>query len=495
MRASLRAGLALALVLTVSGARPAGAQVQVVDDFQAGLFQTGMEISHTLNRGYVASRFVGQVTVVDLETNEALRTLNARGGTIISLSPDEELLVATAQNREHFVYRTSDNSLAATVQAGTFSDFGAGLGWSADGAFLYILRVPTSPTVPSTLHEISTETFLETRVLEIPDVPIFGPPFFLAVSPGAPYAIVPQTFQDPDAVAIIDLEQMEILASLNTGAGPADVAFSENGRRAYLSGRGPNRVSVIDLPQAIEIDRFDTDASAGALSFDAATSRLAVRCTDLIQVLDVETGDSIVSIPIPDVVEVALVPYTGFAVATVYETDTLHVADVDPTSVTFGTVVQVLTLPGCVGTCDPLDVVLHPNGQRAYVLSDNLLRVDVLDLPSPPLTIELIPEGFSFPAGGRVRFEAILTNHTNAPIDLTGWIDVFKPNGNPFGANPVLGPRTRTLGPGQSISKSASHPIGAGVPPSGPYRTVGLVGSFPDGAVSTSGFRYFVTDP
>ena len=78
------------------------------------------------------------------------------------------------------------------------------------------------------------------------------------------------------------------------------------------------------------------------------------------------------------------------------------------------------------------------------------------------------------------------------PQPIDGWIDLVKPNGVPYGGNPVLGPKSKTLGPGQSITKTVRFRIGGSVPPSGPYITRGSVGSFAGGAIHTSDFRFLV---
>lgn len=99
--------------------------------------------------------------------------------------------------------------------------------------------------------------------------------------------------------------------------------------------------------------------------------------------------------------------------------------------------------------------MLHPKGLRGYVLSANRLRVDAAALPAPDVSLYLVPERFGFRAGERVRFRATVTNHTETVQAITGRVDVDKPSGNPFGGNPVVGPVTKSLAPGQ-------YPAGAG---------------------------------
>jgi hypothetical protein len=69
----------------------------------------------------------------------------------------------------------------------------------------------------------------------------------------------------------------------------------------------------------------------------------------------------------------------------------------------------------------------------------------------------------------------------------------LKPNGVPDQGNPIKGPKTKTLAPGQVITKTAPFRVPLRIAPSGPYALVGSAGSFLD-ATEQSSFEFAVVE-
>ncbi len=115
-------------------------------------------------------------------------------------------------------------------------------------------------------------------------------------------------------------------------------------------------------------------------------------------------------------------------------------------------------------------------------------------IPSP-FSIELRAASTEVPPGGDLEFDVTVTNLSSASGSTTAWIDVTKPNGQPYGGNPIVGPKAATLGAGRTLTRSIRLRIPARIPPSGPYTVTGRLGDFPAGASIESSFEFTVATP
>lgn len=472
---------------------PATAQVTISDSFSVRFPHESFDVARTLDRAYIGTTFLGEVHVVDLATNDVIGVMDGRGGGYASLSPNEEWVIVSAMGRDHHVYRTSDNLREATIQVGDFNgELSLGIGWSPDSAYAFILRVESSPSEQSVLYKIDASNFQMVSQVEVGGLTIFARGF-LHIAPGGSRALIIDNFVNPNVMRVVDTDAMSVLGSVDVGPLPGVPVFDSSGEHAWIPSSGNDQVAVLDMQTLQVVRQFDTADNPGALSFDEATGRLALLAAGgTVQLFDADSGTLLASVVVPGGNSVTLQPYLGTALVTVGGSDELVVIDFNPASPTFGTILQRLTLPGCAGSCQPTGVALHPDGLRGYTLSFNRQRIDVLDLPTPDVSLYLIPQQFAYNAGDLVRFEARVTNHTGVAQDITGWIDVIKPNGNPFPANPVAGPASKTLGPGRTITRTVGYRIGATVPPSGPYQTAGRLGMFPAPVTFSSSFPFFV---
>lgn len=136
--------------------------------------------------------------------------------------------------------------------------------------------------------------------------------------------------------------------------------------------------------------------------------------------------------------------------------------------------------------CDLWSVSLASTGE--------LPPVERLTPAEPPLTldIELDRVTASVPPGGFLEYDVTVHNPFPTVTGVAVWIDVIKPNGSPWVGNPILGPRSATLLPGQQVTKRIAMRIPVGTPPSGPYTMRGSIGLVPDVAEDTSEFTFQV---
>lgn len=77
-------------------------------------------------------------------------------------------------------------------------------------------------------------------------------------------------------------------------------------------------------------------------------------------------------------------------------------------------------------------------------------------------------------------FEVVVENTSPTVQNVDSWVDIRKPDGSPFSGNPIAGPRTRTLTPGQTVMRTITVRVPRRAPaPSGPYTVRGSLGRFP----------------
>jgi len=117
---------------------------------------------------------------------------------------------------------------------------------------------------------------------------------------------------------------------------------------------------------------------------------------------------------------------------------------------------------------------------------------DELDTPTPVADLALNYGGAPVLPGTFINFTArlVVDDCYTSPQTFDAWIDVFLPNGHPFGGNPVFGPMNLTLPPGFSIS---SFPISLFVPaqaPPGIFTLVGNTGIYGSEVYDSSGFDF-----
>jgi hypothetical protein len=105
-----------------------------------------------------------------------------------------------------------------------------------------------------------------------------------------------------------------------------------------------------------------------------------------------------------------------------------------------------------------------------------------------PVSIELIPESVIVKRGGKLCFDATLTNEVDTTQVWDVWTEAILPNGSVKAVEP---PRTFTLSGGQSISAHICHKVPGGAP-LGDYTYCAKVGMYPADVVAMDCFDFTV---
>src|SRR5690606_18976751 len=92
------------------------------------------------------------------------------------------------------------------------------------------------------------------------------------------------------------------------------------------------------------------------------------------------------------------------------------------------------------------------------------------------------------PSGGTFRYRVTLTNATDQPQTMQGWVEAVLPNGTAYG--PLLGPKTVTLQAGQTLGPVRFRQRVPAAAPPGEYQIRVRVGDYPDTVVSEDTFTF-----
>jgi DNA-binding beta-propeller fold protein YncE len=170
--------------------------------------------------------------------------------------------------------------------------------------------------------------------------------------------------------------------------------------------------------------------------------------------LDHETGDILLDFPAPQERGMGIA-VDGISLWNAdYINDTIH--ELDPAT---GDVVKSFPAPD-----DSPHDLAYDGHYLWVVIGGGANMLYQIEPGNKNVSIALAPESATVPAGGELVVNGSLLNHTESPQMFSFHVDVYFPNGNPYPGNPVFGPFTLTMQPGQSFSGSLSHHIPNGAP-------------------------------
>ena len=138
---------------------------------------------------------------------------------------------------------------------------------------------------------------------------------------------------------------------------------------------------------------------------------------------------------------------------------------------------------GCIGA---FDAVNPPPGYGFQVLvnpNDVVLEVT----QAPPVSIALRPQAEPVvipPEGGTFAFDVFVINQSAVAQTVDVWIQISKDD-----VGKTLGPVSRTLAPGDSLSHTVTQFV-PGALPAGSYTVTGNVGAFPGAIDDSDGFTF-----
>lgn len=107
------------------------------------------------------------------------------------------------------------------------------------------------------------------------------------------------------------------------------------------------------------------------------------------------------------------------------------------------------------------------------------------------VTLDLVPEAASVPPGGDLNVTVYLTNGSAKEVTYDGWADVTLPNSQPYAGNPIIGPKSITLNPGQTKEFHLTHHVPANAP-LGVYTYEGMYGWDHDLLAASDSFTFTV---
>ena len=128
-------------------------------------------------------------------------------------------------------------------------------------------------------------------------------------------------------------------------------------------------------------------------------------------------------------------------------------------------------------------VVASDRDNGLFILRPNLPLAQTVSVD-----IEAVGGPITIPAsGGPFTFRATLTNASSQPQTVDAWVAALLPNGNEYN-RPVLGPRTVTLAPNQTLGPLTYTRTVPANAPAGVYTIELRAGDYPDNAEATDSF-------
>jgi YVTN family beta-propeller protein len=274
-----------------------------------------------------------------------------------------------------------------------------------DGRHAYVANATTS-----TVSVISTASNTVIATISVPT------PSRVAVSPDGSEAYVTECPDNCPAgsqgdVAVIDTASNRVTASITVGSGPFGVAFTPDGRHAYVTDRNATAVSVIDtashtVTATITVGVFPTSV---AVSPDGREAYVTNATTNTVSVISTASNTVLTTIPTGS---------SAFSVAFTPDSRYAYVDNLDN-----GTVAVVSTASNAVITnigvgAQAFGVAVSPDGRYAYVSDGNSNVVSVIDVSRNVVTATIpvaTPNGVAFTPDGR---HAYVTNRNSGTASV-----------------------------------------------------------------------------
>jgi YVTN family beta-propeller protein len=220
---------------------------------------------------YVGSHAPGRLLVVDLETGTTTAELRIEGfrqPQALLLAPEGDRLFATFPNQHEIgvLDPATGAVLGLVADPGVRPDLAV---LSADGATLWVSNIGPPPTVRA----------VDTATLEVRAVAEVGlSPEGLRPAPDGSVLLVPCA--GDDEVVVLALPGLDELARIEVGEFPRSVAYSADGRLAYVANRISDTISEIDLATLTVRRELPTGDGPETIRLDPSSGRLFVVGTD-----------------------------------------------------------------------------------------------------------------------------------------------------------------------------------------------------------------------
>jgi uncharacterized repeat protein (TIGR01451 family) len=195
------------------------------------------EPAQASGRAYVVNRGSNSVSVIDTATQQVIKTIEVGTAPVaLALTPDEsKVYVVNRGSHNVSVITTATLQVTTTISVG----FGpAAILITPTGQRAYVANRDEVPNGTVSVLNPTTDTLLDT-------LPAYRPfPSVLALSPAGTVLFV----LGPGSrfVGVVDTTTNQV-ARIEIDDDPVAVAFSPDGRRAYIANQGGNTVVVLDI--------------------------------------------------------------------------------------------------------------------------------------------------------------------------------------------------------------------------------------------------------
>ena len=98
---------------------------------------------------------------------------------------------------------------------------------------------------------------------EVKRIPVHGQPIFVMASPDQHAVWVNFAYPDNDTLQVIDVDTLEIMASLNPGPAVLHMEFTPRGEHIWVSVRDANEVHIYDTYSLEKLGRLDVESPSG----------------------------------------------------------------------------------------------------------------------------------------------------------------------------------------------------------------------------------------
>jgi YVTN family beta-propeller protein len=219
-----------------------------VGDVGTGTDSSGMAITPDGLYCYMANHWSSVVSVIRISDNTNIASIGGidSGGYDVAITPDGQYAYVLGRTGNIYKINTSNNQLISTITK-NFGGSGANvsIAISPDGQYFYI-----AGRLESILHVYSTVSDTEIRTVSFPsnlsgvDVTPDGNYIYVLRRDGGLSIVSAANYNIVDTISIAGTDQFSTM--------PAGIAFSPNGKYAYISNNVTNKIIVIDTGNTLK---------------------------------------------------------------------------------------------------------------------------------------------------------------------------------------------------------------------------------------------------
>jgi len=244
------------------------ARNKVTEEIPVGLHPHSVIIDRSGDKAYVSNQWSDNVSVIDLKNEEVIDTIKTGGGPAgLALSANEKFLYSV--NSFSSDISVIDLSTGEETKRLTAGNNPTGIGKSPDGSLLYVtsrrtLSAPYGDTVFCELTGISDKNQRISQRRDIKSAYLmenveFTPSGDLAIFPlirpknNVPTVQVEKGWMMTEGIGIVENKPSGRIIQLLLDepnayyADPFDIAISHDGKRAFVTHAGVDKITVVDL--------------------------------------------------------------------------------------------------------------------------------------------------------------------------------------------------------------------------------------------------------